>query len=154
MALLQILIGVIGAIPIEVIVLPLIISFILIDIALGEVTQHLTGLLVELAVQRIGLTTLRREVGTTNRSNMIVRTIWRTTCDLDILPVDVQDGGERGAQVFASVAVPPRTSSCSDPIQPVLPPVWKPQKTRALSERTPPAGTEKPLGEKSLEKYV
>lgn len=44
------------------------------DIVLSKVAQHLTGLLVELAVQRIDLTILRREVSTTDRSDAIVRT--------------------------------------------------------------------------------
>ena len=94
--LLQIDIGVIGAFTIEVIVRPRRI-ILLIDIALSEIAQHLRGLLVELTVQRIGLTILRREIGTTDRSNAIVRTRRRLTTYLDILPIDVQDRG-RGSR--------------------------------------------------------
>ena len=63
--------GFVRAISIKILELPL---GILIEVALSEVTKHLRSLIVELTIQRIGLTILRREVSTTDRSNAIVRT--------------------------------------------------------------------------------
>ena len=45
---------------------------ILIEIALIEVTESLTGLRIEFAVQSVSLTRLRSEVCTSNRSDKIV----------------------------------------------------------------------------------
>ena len=68
---------------------------ILIEIALIEVTEGLTGLRVEFAVQRVSLTRLRREVRTTNRSHTVVRISDRLTTDLCILSIDMDQTRRR-----------------------------------------------------------
>ena len=59
------------------------------EIALVEVAESLTRLRVEFAVQRVSLTVYRSEVGTTDRSDAIVRTSDDATTSLSILGVDV-----------------------------------------------------------------
>ena len=57
---------------------------ILVEIALVEITESLTRLRVEFAIQRISLTIGRGEVCTTDRSNAIVGTSDDLTTDLDV----------------------------------------------------------------------
>ena len=92
--------GIRRAIPIEVIELPLVI---LVEIALSEVTEHLRSLVVELTVQRVSLTTLWLEVSTTDRSDVVVRTAWGQTTSLDVLRIDVQDGGRRRQDICQQI---------------------------------------------------
>ena len=62
---------------------------ILIEVALIKIAESLTGLRVEFAVQRVSLTRLRIEVGTTDRSDVVVRIDDILTALLSILCIDV-----------------------------------------------------------------
>ena len=68
---------------------------VLIEVALIEIAKSLARLRVEFAVQRIGLTRLRREMRTTNRSDIVVRIDDILAALLSILCIDMDQPRRR-----------------------------------------------------------